>query len=257
MSSRHAAIDPSVPSAARMYDYFLGGKDNFAVDREAAEAVLSIAPQAVPAARANRGFLIKVVRRLASDGIDQFLDLGTGIPTSPNVHEVAREIRPAARVVYVDNDPIVAAHNRALRATHDGVIGVDADIRDPEAVIGDPDVTRTIDWSRPVAILAFAVMHFLSDADDPIGVLARYRAHCAPGSHLALSHATADEANLARAREAGRAGWGPAMTVRPPAEVRALFTGWELLEPGLAPVASWPEPADVTGMTFACGLARV
>lgn len=256
MTGGHAEFDPSVPSPARMYDFFLGGKDNYAADREAAEAVLATAPQAIPAARANRRFLVEVVRRLAGEGIDQFLDLGTGIPTSPNVHEVARESHPGARVVYVDNDPVVTAHNRALRATHDGVIGVEADIRDPAAVIDHPDIGRVIDWGRPVAVLMIAVAHFLTDADRPAALTAALRDRCAPGSHLALTHGTADPANLARAQEAAAAGYGATFTVRTPEQITGLFAGWDLLPPGLAPVDSWPDPAPVTGITIAGGLAR-
>ena len=185
-------FDPSVPSPARMYDYYLGGKDNFPADREAAEQALSVVPFGREVARANRQFLARAVTFMARDGIGQFIDLGTGLPTRPNVHEVARSIQPDARVLYVDNDPMVCSHARALLATNDGVAAIQGDIRTPQAILNDP-VTRTmIDFTRPVGVLFVAVLHFLTDDDQPWEQVAAFRWRMASGSMLAVSHITSD-----------------------------------------------------------------
>ncbi len=185
-----AGIDPTVPTAARMYDYFLGGHDNFAADRIAALKVIDAAADAPVAARANRCFLGRAVRFLAAEaGISQFLDLGTGLPTQGNVHQVAQQVNPAAWVVYVDNDPMVLAHSRALK-TGPGTAVIHADLRDTDEVLRHSDTCRLIDLGQPVAILLVAVLHFVADPDAGAAV-ARYTAAAPPGSFLAISHVTA------------------------------------------------------------------
>lgn len=243
----------SAPSPARMYDYYLGGKDNFAVDREAAEKVLSLWPETEKAARANRRFLVRAVRFLAEQGIDQYIDLGTGIPTPPNVHEVAREIQPGARVAYVDNDQVVTAHNRALRA-RDGIACVDADLRDPDAVLGHPELAAVIDFDRPVALLFLAVLHFIGD--DAADLLARYRAAVVPGSYMTVSIATMDgidAATRSRGLDVYDKSTSP-VVLRGRSEVVELLSDVELVDPGLVPVTEWrtDEPPLTAG-----GLAGV
>ena len=185
-------FDPSVPSPARMYDYYLGGKDNFAADREAAEQALSVVPFGREVARANRQFLVRAVTFMARSGIGQFIDLGTGLPTRPNVHEVARSVLPDARVLYVDNDPMVCSHARALLATNDGVAAIQGDIRTPQAILNDPVTRELIDFTRPVGVLFVAVLHFLTDDDQPWEQVAAFRWRMASGSMLAVSHITSD-----------------------------------------------------------------
>ncbi|MCP9948589.1 SAM-dependent methyltransferase [Actinomadura madurae] len=178
-----AALDPGSPNVARMYDHWLGGKDNFAADREAAERVVEIsAGRVVRGVRLNRAFLGRAVRDAAAAGIRQFLDLGSGLPTRENVHEAAALARPDARVVYVDNDPVVCAHGRALLAGTGDVGFVAADLRRPDDVLGDPAVRDLIDFSEPVALLLVSVLHFVADEDDPGALVARYRDALAPGS---------------------------------------------------------------------------
>src|SRR5258708_4919316 len=177
-----------------MYDYFLVGKDHFEADRKAAEQVIAAYPETRTVARANRRFLTRAVWYLAEHGIRQFVDLGSGLRTSPNVHDVARQVRPDARVVYVDSDPVVASHGRVLCDGDSGVGFVEQDIRYPQGVLGDAGLARLIDFSAPVAVLAVAVLHFISDADEPGEILAAFRSPMAPGSYLVLSHATSDGA---------------------------------------------------------------
>jgi len=179
-------VDVTRPSIARIYDYLLFGKDNFAADRAAAEKLMQSRLDPRRLALANRAFLRRAVRFLAQQGISQFLDLGSGLPTSPSVHEVARDLTPGARVVYVDHDPIVVAHNDALLATRDGVITVRADLRDPEAVLSHPALTRCIDFGLPVAVLLLSVLHFIGPDEDAPGIVARFRERMAPSSYLVV-----------------------------------------------------------------------
>jgi hypothetical protein len=184
-----SAVDASIPNVARVYDFMLGGKDNFPADRAAAEQLLAAFPEAREGVRQNRAFLRRVVAYLAgSAGIRQFLDIGTGLPTQKNVHEVARAVAPDARVVYVDNDPVVCVHGRSLLADADEVAMVEADLRRPEEILADPDTQRLIDFDQPVALLLVAVLHFIGDEDDPYAVVARLRDALAPGSYLAVVH---------------------------------------------------------------------
>ncbi|WP_026412533.1 SAM-dependent methyltransferase [Actinomadura oligospora] len=239
-------VDTSVPSPARIYDYFLGGKDNYAVDRTAAEAFLRAAPQTLSACRHNRAFLSRAVTHLVQNaGIDQFIDIGTGLPTQQNVHEVAQQHNPDARVVYIDNDPIVAVHARALLARTNGVALVQADLHEPEGILTHPDVTALIDFDRPVAVLLLAVLHFFPDADDPHGIVARLMSATAPGSHLVISHGTSDpDPDVAReAEQVYDRHAAASLHTRTAAEVARFFTGTDLLDPGLVYTADWrPSP---------------
>jgi hypothetical protein len=238
------------PHPARVYDYLLGGKDNFAADRTAAQAGLEANPNSRIPPRENRAFLRRVVRYLASEaGISQFLDIGTGIPTSPNVHEIAQDADPQARVVYVDNDPIVLAHARALLTS--GPVGktayIDADVRDVGKILSSADLRQTLDMNRPVGLLLIAVMHFIADEDDPWDLAARLLAELPAGSYLALSHLTGDfdpaawEGVAAVYRRSG-----VTMQVRPLAAVERFFTGLDVLDPGVVSLPRWrPDPNDL------------
>lgn len=235
------------PHPARVYDYLLGGKDNFAADRAAAHAGIEANPNSRIPPRENRAFLRRVVRYLARDaGISQFLDIGTGIPTSPNVHEIAQGADPQARVVYVDNDPIVLAHARALLTS--GPVGktayIDADVRDVGRILHSADLQQTLDMDQPVGLLLIAVMHFVADQDDPWDLAAQLLAELPAGSYLALSHLTGDfdpaawEGVAAVYRRSG-----VTMQVRPLAAVERFFTGLDLLDPGVVSLPRWrPEP---------------
>jgi len=232
---------PRVPSPARMYDYYLGGKDNFRIDREAAEKAIAATPVIPVLARANRAFLVDAVARMAAAGISQFLDIGSGLPTSPNVHEVARATVPDARVVYVDIDPVVVTHSQALRRSP-GTAAVRADVRSPGAVFTSPEVEELIDFGQPCGLLMVSVLHFVSGDITPL--VAEYTRRLAPGSYLALSHVVTDGAaaphmdGVAEAYEASPAD----PQVRSTAAVRELFTGFELEPPGLTDVRTFTDP---------------
>jgi hypothetical protein len=233
--------DFSIPSPARMYDYWLGGKDNFPADREAARQVMDAYPDVRRLARANRRFLTRAVWFMAAQGIRQYIDLGTGIPTSPNVHEVARQAIPDARVIYVDNDPVVTLHSQALRATGDGVIAIHGDIRRPQDIIAHPELAELIDFTEPVGILFISVLHFISPEEDLGGIVAAFRWRMAAGSYLAISHATTDRADpevLAEIAQVYKGATAPAVP-RPAAQIRELFTGLDLVEPGVVDVSQW------------------
>jgi hypothetical protein len=231
------------PHPARVYDYLLGGKDNFAPDREAAAAGLRANPNSRVPPRENRDFLRRVVTHLAAEeGITQFLDIGTGIPTSPNVHELAQALNPQSRIVYVDNDPIVLAHARALLAS--GVQGrtayLDADIRDVGRILGSRTLRDTIDLDRPVALLLIAILHFVGDEDDPYRLAKELLDALPSGSFLALSHLTGDYDATAWAGVAAvyrRS--GVTMQVRSHAEIARFFDGLDLQEPGLVSLPDW------------------
>lgn len=232
---------------ARVYNCLLGGKDNLAVDRRAAEQVVRLAPWVVAGARANRAFLGRAVTRLARSGVRQYLDLGCGLPAAGNVHQIAARIAPGSKVAYVDNDPVVLAHARALLATDAHTVAVPGDVRDPHAILADPAVRAHLDLSRPVAVLLVAVLHLVRDRDDPAGIVAALGAGLAPGSHLVLSHAadlpehTQPPQRAAATREAARVYndlAGP-LTLRTPERIAALFDGFDLVAPGLVPVNRW------------------
>ncbi|WP_033322863.1 SAM-dependent methyltransferase [Actinomadura atramentaria] len=235
-------VDPDVPSTARMYDYYLGGKNNYRVDRERAEQVIAAFPGAREAARANRAFLGAAVRTMARNGVDQFVDLGAGLPTQGHVHEVARPLQSGTRVVYVDIDPVACAHARAL-LPDDATAVVHADIRRPADVLDDPQVARLIDWDRPVGLLLISVLHFIDDADDPAGIIGAFTGRMASGSHLALTVASgtdapADTERMADAYKGSGTGVGG---LRDQARIEAFFAGFPLLAPGLVEVRDWPD----------------
>jgi O-methyltransferase involved in polyketide biosynthesis len=235
-------IDLDRPSAARVYDFYLGGFHNFEADREMGRQAVAMWPELPEIMQANRGVLRRAVEYLAGAGIRQFLDLGSGIPTVGNVHEVAHRVAPDARVVYVDNDPVAVEHARAILADDPLTSVVRADLRDPDTVLAA--ARGRLDLDRPVAVLMLAVLHFVADEDDPAGLIARYRDASAPGSHLALSHATAGQQvdRAAGHRDLYRRTATP-MTMRSREQVTALFAGYELVEPGVVYLPEWrPEP---------------
>ena len=237
-----AGIDPRVPSPARMYDYYLGGKDNYAADRVAAEIALSVVPHGRAIARANRRFLARAVEFMAKRGVAQFVDLGTGIPTRPAVHDIARSLIPDARVLYVDNDPVVTAHNRALLAKDEGIEAVHGDIREPYKIFGSPELQRLIDFGQPVGLLFVAVLHFIPPEDDPESSARTFTKYLVPGSYLAVSHITSDGTHpdvIAAVEDAYKTASAPAV-FRTASQIRAFFDGLDLVPPGLADVTSWP-----------------
>ncbi|GAA3224864.1 SAM-dependent methyltransferase [Actinocorallia longicatena] len=232
-------IGSTTPNVARMYDFYLGGKDHFAADREAARRVLELAPFTPLLAAQNRGFLRRSVRLLSSRGVRQFLDLGAGLPTRGNVHEVARDADPGARVVYLDCDPVVVAHGRALLTSGDGLVEMtDVDMRDPERILGDAVVRRVIDFERPVGLLMNSVLHCLTDDEDPYGIVATLLEALVPGSYLAISHTTGND-GLTSAVGAIYDNATTGMTYRSPEKIEKFFTGTELLDPGVVPLAAW------------------
>jgi trans-aconitate methyltransferase len=254
-------INTSVAHPARVYDYWLGGKDHYPADREAAEQAIAALPDIARYARANRAFLRRAVRYLAGEaGITQYLDLGTGIPTSPNVHEIAQRLEPASRIVYADNDPIVLAHARALmQSTPPGVTAyLDADLRTPDKILHE--AAETLDFARPLAVLLLATLQLIPDADDPYEIVARLVDALPSGSYLAISHPAKDIHAKATAEAAERLNQlQVGVTLRSRAEVARFFDGLDLAEPGLVQVHRWrPDPGERwTGeVTIHGGVAR-
>jgi len=260
-----ARFDTSVPHSARVYGYWLGGKDHYEADRKTAEEVVRLRPQVVASARANRAFLARVVRFLVGEcGIRQFLDVGTGLPVQDggNTHEIAQRAAPDCRVAYCDNDPLVLVHARALlgSTTPQGACGyVDADLREPETIVAQ--ASQTLDFTQPTAILLLAVLHFLLDSDNPAEIVAMLASVLAPGSYLAISHVTADFAPepVTAAIQAYNTQAPVPVTARTHAQVTALFGDLPLLAPGVVPITQWrpptgqlPQPADLHA-----GLARI
>jgi hypothetical protein len=249
-----SGVDPSIPSPARMYDYYLGGKTNYEADRIAAEKALSVVPDGRRIARANRYFMIRAVLLMADQGIRQFIDLGTGIPTSPSVHELAQALHPDARVLYVDNDPVVTTHNKALFGTSDKVKALQADIREPDAILRSWELRDLIDFSQPVGVLFVAVLHFVRDRDNPSSVVSAFTERMTPGSHLALSHITSDGTDpgvVATVHEAYAHASAPAV-FRARAEIEMFFADLELVRPGLADVTRWfPHASMVATQPYA------
>jgi trans-aconitate methyltransferase len=252
-------IDTSVAHPARVYDYWLGGKDNFAADREAAERVLAATPGLRFRVRANRAFLARAVRFLAGEaGVRQFLDIGTGIPAADNTHQVAQAAAPDARIVYVDNDPIVLAHARALLAS--GPEGatqyVHGDLREPTATLGE--AAQTLDFTQPIALMLLGILHLIQDSEDPYRIVAELMAALPPGSYLAISHPASDTDPAAQAEAQKRYNErvSTPQTLRTRDEVARFFTGLDLVPPGLVYVHTWrPDPADAApaGVTSAYG----
>jgi O-methyltransferase involved in polyketide biosynthesis len=253
-------IDTSVPSPARMYDYYLGGKDHFASDRKAAEEIYTQIPDLPEVARDNRAFLRRAVRTLVDAGIRQFIDVGTGLPTQGSVHEIAQGIDPASRIVYVDNDPIVLAHARALlTSSPEGATAyIDADLRKPEEIFGHPDVRALIDVDQPVGLLMVAVLHFITDEEDPRGLLSRYRSRLAPGSHIAIAHATKEDRPpeaVQKMTDVYRRASAP-FNFRTRKQILSFFDGLDLVEPGLVHCPDWrrepgTRPSPSAGWNFA------
>ena len=237
-------IDTSKAHAARMYDYYLGGKDHFAADRDTAQRAMASWPAVRTAVRENRAFLGRAVRYLVAEaGIRQFLDIGTGLPSANNVHEVAQETAPSSRIVYVDNDPIVLAHARALlTSAPDGKTAyIHADLREPERILGDPSARATLDLSKPVALMLVAILHFLPDADEPQRIITTLLGALPPGSYLVASHVTPehDPVGVGGLERTYRAA-GVAAQARTVDEFADLaFRGLELVDPGLVLVSEW------------------
>lgn len=238
-------IDTSRPSIARVYDAFVGGKDNFEVDREVYRTILEVAPEAAEVGRQCRAWLIRVVRFLTGQaGIDQFLDLGSGLPTAENTHQAAQRLDSDAQVVYVDNDPAVAAHGRALLEENDRTHFAVADLRQPEEILAQPTVTRNIDLSRPVGLIQCNTLHHLTDADDPVDVMRRYLAALAPGSFVAISHLhnPGDDSERAELAEESQRRFNTMMAscfYRSRDEIQSMFDGLEMIEPGLTHLHEW------------------
>jgi hypothetical protein len=261
--SSAAGFDPTTPNAARMYDYYLGGKDNFAADREAAQQVLALAPEIAPLSRANRAFLGRSVGFLAKAGIRQFIDIGTGLPTQRSVHEIARETQPEAAVVYVDNDRVVCTHARALLIhSFPQTAVVQADLGRPADILGSDAVCSLIDLGKPVAVLFFSVLHFITDDQQAAEIVAGFRAAMVAGSYIVISHTSPGAISL-QARDASIAVYARSsapVRLREPEEIARLFEGFELIPPGLVDVAQWrPHGIAATprrGMRHFAGVAR-
>jgi SAM-dependent methyltransferase len=243
-----AELDLDRPNAARMYDYYLGGSHNFAVDRELAAKVLEAWPDMPRAAQANRAFLRRAVRFLIGQGVRQFLDIGSGIPTVGNVHEVAQAGAPDAKVVYVDTDPVAVTHSRAILAGDPRTAVVEADGRDPGVLLANPGVTGLLDLSEPVGLLMVALLHFVPDETDPRGILAGYAAKLAPGSWLAVSHGTADDAPEVTKMAAHYRSTATPLRPRTKDELAEVLADVDLVEPGVQFLPAWrPDHPDDAG----------
>jgi S-adenosyl methyltransferase len=235
------------PSAARIYDYLLGGGHNFACDRAVAEQALAAKPDLRVQAVANRDFLGRAVEYLTGAGIRQFLDIGSGIPTAGSVHEIARRADPDARVVYVDRDAVAVAHAEDILGDDPRVVVVKEDLRDPDRILDHPRTRAVLDLDQPVAVLLVAILHVIPDADDPYGIVAGLRQATAAGSHLVIAHGTADGAeDEARKLEALSRNTDTPMTMRSRSEVARFFDGWDLVDPGVVWAPQWhPRPEAV------------
>ncbi|WP_203919669.1 SAM-dependent methyltransferase [Rugosimonospora africana] len=259
-------IDTTTTHSARRYGYWLGGKDHFAADRESGDTIAAAFPHIRTAVRENRRFLHRAVTYLAGEvGIAQFLDIGTGIPTADNTHEVAQRITPTCRVVYADNDPIVLAHARALlTSTPAGATAyLDADLRDPDQILNHPDLAHTLDLGKPVALMLIAILHFLTDADDPYRIVAHLVDAMPPGSYLTVSHTTYDfmPADTIAALDAATA--HERFQARTREQVARFFDGLDLVEPGIVTTTQWrpvpqpePQPTPMEAAAYAA-LARI
>ena len=246
IASPHVEIDTTTPHPARVYDYLLGGKDNFEPDRVVGDRLIMSVPDIQPLVRRNREFIHRAVRHLVEhEGIEQIIDVGTGIPTAPAVHRVAREINPQVRVAYVDNDPIVLAHDRALLSREEGVVTFLGDLTEPASVLDHAGLHELIDFDQPVAVLFAAVFHFVTDEQDPHGVIAAYRERMAPGSAMVVSHLSTRHRSREAVEEFVRNYQTSAPLVfRPGADIRDLFQGFDLIDPGLVPLHEWRPDSD-------------
>jgi hypothetical protein len=251
-------IDTSVAHPARRYNYWLGGKDHFAADRASGDEIARVQPTVRAAVLENRRFQRRAVRYLAAQqGIDQFLDIGTGIPAPDNTHEVAQAVIPEARIVYVDNDPIVLTHARALlTSTPAGRTAyIDADLREPDKILNHPDLLTTLDLDRPVGLLLIAILHFITDDEDPYGIVRRLLAALPSGSHVVITHITQDympPAMIEQVNAAAASGRHGAIRFRTRDEITRFFDGVDLMPPGVGPISDWqpddderPAPEDI------------
>ncbi|HWE88103.1 MAG TPA: SAM-dependent methyltransferase [Pseudonocardiaceae bacterium] len=244
------SVDISTPNAARIYDYLLGGSHNFAVDRETAERAMAAGQVTSLPARLNRSFLRRAVRFMLDQGIDQFLDLGSGIPTVGNVHEIAQAANPAARIVYVDNEPVAVAHARQILADNPNAVAINADLRDVDAVLGAAGAQRLLDFTRPVGVLLVSVLHFIPEDDRPGELIRRYLADAAAGSYLAVSHYTEDGYTTAKRElaERGKAAYqrtGTLPVARGRTDLARLLAGLDLVPPGIVWTPEWrPDGGD-------------
>ena len=263
-TAARTGLDTTVSHSARIWNYWLGGKDNFAVDREAGDRVAAMLPIIVAQARADRAFLGRAVRYLAGqEGIRQFLDIGTGLPTADNTHQVAQRVAPEARIVYADNDPLVLSHARALlTSSPEGVCDyIDADLREPDKIISE--AARTLDFTQPVALLLLGILHHIADTEQAQEIVGRLMAALAPGSFLAINHSTS--AVSGAAMEEAVAHWNqvgtPPMTLRTPQQIARFFDGLDLLEPGVVSCSRWrpdisPPGGQPPEVDEFCGVAR-
>jgi hypothetical protein len=241
-------IDTTKASIARVYDYWLGGDHNFQADRDTARTIIALTPNARIVARANRAFLGRAVRMLAGElGIRQFLDVGSGIPTANNVHQVAQEAAPGSRVVYADNDDVAVAHSRLMLRDNPDAVIIQADLRDPEQLLADPQAQALLDFSQPVAVVLSAVLHFIPDDEEAAGILAAFRRALAPGSYVVICHGCRDERdglansfeNVYNSRVTGQ------LRLRTRDEIARLCAGFTLIEPGLVWIPQWrPDSPD-------------
>ncbi|MEU7380201.1 SAM-dependent methyltransferase [Streptomyces sp. NPDC042207] len=259
------SIDISVPSVARIYDFYLGGSHNFEVDREAARRAMEFMPGLPRISQANRAFMRRAVEFAAEEGITQFLDIGSGIPAFGNVHEVAQAAQPGARVVYVDHDPVAVAHSKAVLADNEDADVVAADLRKPQEILASPELGRLIDPNRPVALLLVAILHFVEDADDPYGAVAELRDALAPGSLLVLTHASYEGIPLPAERSRSLVdvyeNIRNPLIMRSREEIARFFEGYDMVEPGLVPMPNWrprtaPEDEDLYAFSGFAGVGR-
>ncbi|WP_369264427.1 SAM-dependent methyltransferase [Streptomyces sp. R35] len=259
------SIDISVPSVSRIYDYYLGGSHNFEVDREAARKAMEFMPGLPKIMQANRAFMRRAVRFAADEGIDQFLDIGSGIPTFGNVHEVAQAARPGAHVVYVDHDPVAVAHSESVLKGNEDADVVAADLLKPQEILASPQVQRLIDLNRPVALLLVAILHFVEDADDPYSAVAELRDALAPGSLLVVTHASYEGIPLPAERAEGTVDVYKSirnpLIMRTRDEIAQFFEGYDMVEPGLVPMPNWrpdtaPEDEDPYSFSGFAGVGR-
>ncbi len=257
-------IDLTVPSVSRMYDYYLGGSHNFEVDREAGKRAMEAWPGLPKIVQANRAFMRRAIRFAIGEGVTQFLDIGSGIPTFGNVHEVALSAEASARVLYADNDPVAVAHSRAVLEDEDRADVVSADFRSPQDILCSAEVERLLDLERPVAVLLVAVLHFIEDKDDPWKTVREIGDALAPGSLLVVSHSSADEGPLRSVgddvRDVYRQTSSPLIT-RSRSEIKQFFEGFDLVEPGVVPIPRWrpedmPETEDPLLLSGYAGVGR-
>ena len=241
-----ASVEIDKPNAARIYDYMLGGSHNFEVDRKFAEDMMAETNSTPRSYRMNRSFLRRAVRFMLDNGVDQFLDLGSGIPTVGNVHEIAQAINPDVRVVYVDNEPVAVSHSRRMLADNPNAIIIDADLRDSRLVLGHPHTQRMLDFTRPIGLLMVAIFHFIPDRDHPADIVANYRKALHGGGFLAMSHFTGDDQAVTLAANGSK--WyqqtANPLVMRSKSEFEALLTGVELVPPGVTWVQQWRPDND-------------